>query len=79
MYVLAGTLFFGFMVLTGLVTYLIFTNKLASIDANMVLLLGSLYGTMSSGFLAVVYYFFGSSKSSSDKSDMLNGKNGAKG
>jgi hypothetical protein len=71
MYALAGTLFFGFILLTGIVTYLIFTKQLANIDANMVLLMGTLYGTLSSGFLAVVYFFFGSSKSSDDKNGTI--------
>lgn len=74
MYVLAGSLFYGFFVLIGILLFI----KIPVENANMLMLYGSLFGTLSSGFIAVVSYFFGSSKGSSEKDKIINNvtKNG---
>jgi len=65
-YVLAGFVFFGFFVLTGLLIF-------APIDLNEDIkpVLNLLFGGLVSGFATVLAYYFGSSKGSADKNALL--------
>ena len=64
LYVLAWTIVAGFFSLTGVLTFV----KLPTDSTGVVFLL---FGALVAGFTQIVNYFFGSSKSSSDKTKML--------
>jgi len=64
MYVLGVLVFMGFFAVTF---YLIYTGKY---EATIQLLVGALIGS----FTTVIGYFYGSSKSSSDKNDIISKK-----
>ena len=64
LYVLAWTIVVGFFSLTGVLTFVALPT-----DSTGVVFL--LFGALIAGFTQVVNYFFGSSKSSSDKTKML--------
>ena len=65
MYVLASIIVIGFFVLTGILMFV----TLPASSSNVVNLL---FGGLVAGFATVLNYFFGSSKSSADKTAMLN-------
>lgn len=72
LYVLAWLFVIGFFVTIVVMTVLALTNKMpASMPQYIVFLLGSLFGTLTSGTGAVIQYFFGSSKGSSDKTGTM--------
>jgi len=64
LYVLAWTIVIGFFILVSILIFIPLPT-----DSNGVIFL--LFGTLSAGFGSVMGYFFGSSKSSSDKTDMI--------
>jgi len=64
LYLLAWTLVIGFFGLVGLLCF-----KTLPADSNGVIFL--LFGTLATSFGAVIQYFFGSSKSSSEKTELL--------
>lgn len=68
LYVLAWTLVVGFFLLTGGLLYFSYIGKPIS-DSTGVLFM--LMGTMATAFGGVIQYFFGSSKSSNDKTELL--------
>ncbi len=65
-YVLAAFIVLGFF---GVIILLLFVDLSDSVQDALLILLGVLAG----GFGAVVQYFFGSSKGSADKNDMIKG------
>jgi hypothetical protein len=67
LYVLAWTIIIGFFTLCGILMW-----KPLPQGSNEVVFM--LFGALSAGFGSVVGYFFGSSKSSSDKTKMLSQK-----
>jgi uncharacterized membrane protein YccC len=67
MYLLGGLIVFGFFGLLGLLIY----NGVPEQNAD---LLNVTIGSLLAAFATVVGYFYGSSKSSSDKNEMLKGK-----
>lgn len=69
LYILAWTIIGGFFGLTGGLLYFSYMGKPIT-DSTGVLFM--LLGTLSTSFGMVVGYFFGSSKSSADKSDVMN-------
>ena len=70
LYITAWTIIIGFFALTGMLMFIPLPK-----DTNQAVLL--LFGALASSFGAIVQYFFGSSKSSSDKTQMLAGLEGA--
>lgn len=71
LYYLAGFQSFGFFALAALVLALIFFSEIKNVDPNMILLIGTLFGFLGGGYQGVINYFFGSSKSSQDKTDLM--------
>lgn len=72
LYIIAYLFISGFFLLTGYVLYLLIGQKLPSdIPQGATMLLGLLIGTMNAGVVAIVQYFFGSSKSSKQKTDIM--------
>lgn len=69
LYVIAWTVLLGFFVLCGLLMYI----ELPEGSSQVVFML---FGSLSTGFGTVLAYFFGSSKSSADKTVLLSGRNG---
>lgn len=69
LYTIASVLFFGFFALIGVLIF-----KPLPEDSNGVIYM--LFGNMGAGFMAVVTYFFGSSKGSKDKTHMIYKMNG---
>lgn len=67
LYVLAWVIVVGFFSLVAVLTFVPIPQ-----DASGVVFM--LFGTLASGFGAVVQYFFGSSKGSSDKTKLMTGK-----
>jgi len=67
LYILAWTIVVGFFSMTGVLTFVTLPT-----DSTGVVFL--LFGALVAGFAQVINYFFGSSKSSSDKTKMLNAK-----
>lgn len=77
LYILAYMFIAGFFIATILVSYFIMTGQMpAEIPQAAVFLIGNLFGTLSAGVGAILQYFFGSSKSSADKTEMLGKING---
>lgn len=64
LYIIAWVLIIGFFTLCGMLIYVAIPEK-----SNAVVFM--LFGTLSAGFSSVIGYFFGSSKSSSDKTALL--------
>lgn len=64
LYILAWTVVVGFFVLTGILAFKALPE--GSTDAVFML-----FGSLSTGFATVLSYFFGTSKSSSDKTSLL--------
>jgi hypothetical protein len=72
LYVLAWLFVVGFFTTIIVMTALALTGKMPeSMPQYIVFLLGSLFGTLTSGTGAVIQYFFGSSKGSSDKTSTM--------
>ncbi len=72
LYMLAWTFVIGFFVAIITMMVLVLTDKLPeSMPQYVVFLLGSLFGTLTSGVTAIIQYFFGSSKSSQEKTQMM--------
>jgi hypothetical protein len=67
LYVLAWTVIIAFFITCGMLCFV----ELKTAQANIVYML---LGTLATGFATVLGYFFGSSKSSSDKTAILAGK-----
>lgn len=65
----------GFFANTIAIIALMATGQLKGLDESLVLLLGSLEGTLAAGFMAVINYYYGSSKGSTDKNDIFKGVN----
>jgi len=75
LYILAYLYVAGFFGSTGMMIYLILANKFPNdVPEYVVFLLGNLFGALTAGVTAVVQYFFGSSKSSSDKTALIAGQ-----
>jgi len=72
LYVLAWTYIGGYFVTTIMMTFLAFTNNVPIAMPNyMVFLLGNLFGTLTAGVMAIVQYFFGSSRGSGEKTAIM--------
>jgi hypothetical protein len=72
MYVLAYLFLGGFFTSTIIVMWLAFSGNMPdNIPQAVVFLLGNLIGTLSAGVLAILQYFYGSSKSSNTKTELL--------
>jgi len=72
LYFLAYLYTVGFFVSTGVMVYLAMQSKLPSdMPQAVIFLLGNLFGCLTAGVTAILQYFFGSSKGSSDKTDLL--------
>lgn len=69
MYILGGLIVLAIMTVIGL---LIFYPIPTENKETLIQVIGTLTGA----FMMIISYFFGSSKSSSDKNEMLAGKNG---
>jgi len=75
LYALAWLYVGGFFITTILMCALAFTNKVPATMPNyMVFFLGNLFGALTAGSGAIIQYFFGSSKSSNDKTQVMMGK-----
>lgn len=75
MYALAWSFIVGFFATTIVMLALAFTNSLpAGIPPEAWLMIGSLNGTLNAGVIAIIQYFFGSSKSSADKTQLIANK-----
>lgn len=74
LYILAYTYVVGFFVATIAMIVLVLTGKFPSDTPEyVVFLLGSLFGSLTAGATAIIQYFFGSSKGSSDKTALIAG------
>jgi hypothetical protein len=74
LYMLAWTFVIGFFVAIITMMTLVLTGKMPeSMPQYVVFLLGSLFGTLTAGVTAIIQYFFGSSKSSQEKTQMMAG------
>jgi len=74
LYVLAWFFTLGFFASIGWMSWLLLSGRFpADIPQAAIMLFGMLIGCLTSGVSAVVQYFFGSSKSSSDKTKLLAG------
>jgi len=72
LYILAYVYVAGFFGSTGLMIWLILANQFpAQVPEYVIFLLGNLFGALTAGVTAVVQYFFGSSKGSSEKTRLL--------
>jgi len=72
LYILAYAFVIGFFASIIIMMWLVLTNKLPeSMPQYVVFLLGSLFGTLTAGVTAIIQFFFGSSKSSKDKTNLL--------
>lgn len=68
LYALAWVYIGGYFVTTITMTILAFTSTIPiTMPGYMIFLLGNLFGTLTTGTIAIVQYFFGSSKGSADK------------
>lgn len=65
MYILGATIVLGFFILLGILIF----KAIPEPNKDMINLV---IGTLLGAFMAVVTYFYGSSKGSKDKTDMLN-------
>ena len=72
LYILAWLFISGFFATIIVMTVLSFTDRIPeSMPDYMIFLLGNLFGALSAGTGAIIQYFFGSSKSSGDKTTMM--------
>jgi len=72
LYVLAYLYVSGFFISTGVMIWAVCTNHFPEdLPQAAVFLLGNLFGALTAGVGAVVQYFFGSCKSSQDKTDII--------
>ena len=68
LYALAWVYIGGYFITMISMTVLAFTNTVPlSMPDYMIFLLGNLFGTLTTGVIAIIQYFFGSSKGSADK------------
>lgn len=75
LYVLAYLFIAGFFVSIGAMVWVLISGHWPeNIPQAVILLIGGLFGTLTSGVSAVLQYFFGSSKSSTDKTKLMAGK-----
>jgi len=72
LYMLAWTFVVGFFVAIITMMVLVLSGKMPdNMPQYVVFLLGSLFGTLTSGVTAIIQYFFGSSKGSHEKTEMM--------
>ena len=72
LYMLAWTFVVGFFVAIITMMVLVLSGKMPdNMPQYVVFLLGSLFGTFTSGVTAIIQYFFGSSKGSHEKTEMM--------
>ena len=72
LYILAYLFVFGFFLTTIAMSWLLILGKIPDdIPQGAVMLLGMLFGTLTAGVGAIIQYFFGSSKSSNEKTQLL--------
>ena len=83
LYALAWLFITGYFLTTIIITTLAFTNNVPIQMPNYIIfLLGNLFGTLTTGVIGIIQYFYGSSKGSADKTitmaeqfkEALNGK-----
>jgi hypothetical protein len=72
LYVLAYIVVVGFFGTLGTMFYFMFNGSgLQELPQSQIMLIGMLFGTLTTGLATVFNYFFGSSKGSSDKTKLL--------
>ncbi len=72
LYVLAWTFVIGFFVSIVMMVILMFANQVPkNVPQYIIFLIGNLFGTLSAGVMAIIQYFFGSSKGSKEKDEWL--------
>jgi hypothetical protein len=72
LYILAYIIVAGFFGTLGIMFYFMFNDAgMNELPQSQIMLLGMLFGTLTSGIATVFQYFFGSSKGSSDKTKLL--------
>jgi len=72
LYALAWVYIIGYFITMIVMTSLAFTNNAPQSMPNyMIFLLGNLFGTLTAGVMAIVQYFFGSSKGSGEKTAVI--------